>query len=1264
MKASVKFPDLTQRWKDKFDGNPVQLAQEVLDCTRRIHAGYFQPTAKDGNEFRRLGAPESMLTGLVTMDPPWDAYLGGMQLVETGDASLQDGPYLHFDDDSSDSEEKLVTFYGKRTIAGYVPSHPSVYQVLYCLMGPWPDSGRKRHIPVTLLWDWYRADLRRTYELDDTEQFIMFLEQWVRDVSTRSGTCQRGALMELGVSAGKHYELPPDQAKKWTAGLIETLERLRILQLPGSGAGDYRVTFRADPSVILNAIFARSTGDARLDDLLFGGLVIPDGSRLSNSGEGKLAVSITGPPGFGKTCIALSIGVQTAARGGICLYLRLSQEAGSISRQIRSFYRSKLDFIEVATRSQEVPGCVESCARSSKGLLWIDSISSSPEEMRRKAFELVKEGQPSARFFADKEKLIVFDSIGLASITESQREEWRKFFIETTSWLRALGYSVIYVVERDQDRDSRFEEFLVDLGIRLQPVRSTHGNSYIYRTLEVTKSRHQLVHRGQHTFAIQADAGVRVSLSSAAILAARRRSEKPPRPKGVNAIVPGIKGFARYLGGLSWYPPREEVPYWTKESVTALIGPAGTNKHLIAENFIDRIDAVKPEDVPGCNLVIHFADEDETVVADSSDQRRTRLPLAGLLYSEPAECKTTHRKYQKHHFVFRSSHVGPGPILDSLQEFMRELRHSQTSIDRAVVRDTANIAASFPGLHPSADPIFLAALCDLLVSNHVTVLLVHSGRHTDERDETLMQIRDLAETIIVTEPRIDRGHSCVSIHVGRSRDGSHNRGIYELKVNSTGAGSEKDKAAQGSGTVRECEITNTFDMVANVRADVLRPGQVHLSLDAGTELQYRFFQSLRTHFQLLNLENHRMTIRPPEQAFSRRAIAPGLITLHEDLRLVQRESAQLPSSPLSLEPHEIDMYQERIEPLWSSSKDWERRTSALIHCDGANGQPLWWVPYYANPSFLCARADFVQFAESHGYSVRFSAMGEEPAYSWSDLIVAARAFQETRLGEGQEPLVLFDFVDETPETLNCLFLEIAASLGPVNFHDFANNFDQRMPHFNTILEATLLLRTLLTPVWTGASILGPWKENRKANSGDQPAVSNSKAIFSRQWYSSYRQMLSDGGNSGSSASVEDFKLLRLPGGVWGDGDWGFMLLKGSLGVETAANLVLEYFIRNGQSQSMMAHGVGLTPVSEFYERTGILPSSGVAPRWFAPYIGHGNSKVIRRSRIRGYERMGPILSAHLAFILALPSSGSEEEVSLTRAKLHSCFKLLPTRRFS
>jgi hypothetical protein len=332
------------------------------------------------------------------------------------------------------------------------------------------------------------------------------------------------------------------------------------------------------------------------------------------------------------------------------------------------------------------------------------------------------------------------------------------------------------------------------------------------------------------------------------------------------------------------------------------------------------------------------------------------------------------------------------------------------------------------------------------------------------------------------------------------------------------------------------------------------------------------------------------------------------------------------------------------------------------------------LPYYLNPSFLVVRDDLWEFlrrSDDHRFAWVRTERG--PA-SWLQLLEAAEAFRP----KGAD-VPLFDCPLETRENLNCLFLEILASVlggaAAVNALDFYSCFDAASPinkdTRSGLVAATQVLRAVLRETYLShVRLTAPFESCRKADADgaeegtdidlSTPLKVNGRALFQRHWYSTCREMALVNGD-GCAWKHAGYTLLNLPGGVWTCGDWHLGILAGSVGVRSGVRMLFDEFLTPEAAVMRLIQGVGLPPQKSFYDPPpneglpGGLPILGVPLSWFRPYVE--GADVIRRSAIHGYQQVSPILHGFLHSILA--NDGDEAWIRGQFLTMHAMLTKLP-----
>jgi KaiC/GvpD/RAD55 family RecA-like ATPase len=1205
-------------------------------CARALNLAHFDSVPDKPGGFQ--GARRCHLARRLDeegVDPPsWEMAKGLL-------AALSKGPRLL-------ESEDAVEIAGIRMPGNkWRFSRPEVFPVLDYLLA---DS-----IPRPLLLDWYRAHLCARYAMDDSPTFTSFALEWV-DAFNRieSESVAREDLLALNQACFPHA--PTD----WSAGLIEALTFLSILsfRMGAKHLSRYRIQ-KIDAAFLLANLLGRSTGISGLDYLFFGGL----GLVPLKAGQAGQSLVISGPPGVGKSTLGLSLATQTAARGGLALYLRFELGQATVLGQIAQYHRKLMPFVRIQSqegKQLEVPAAWPIVTDASRrGLLVISDVATEPlREMQRGVVaELEKQREHSG-----PERLVVFDSVSASRNLRTGQGDWRTFLRQTTAKLQALGYAVVYLVESDHGDGQEVEEFMADVNVRLH-TRSEADYPHSFRVLEITKSRRQTSHRGEHVFSITSGVGMQVFPSSSAVLNARRRRESHLRYGEKPALIdPGIPGFATCLGTARPGQKEGEVSWWRRGSVTALIGPRGTLKSSFAEAFCMKVDQASLGEASALSL--HFADE-FSVDRFGELRRAHRRPIVtGIRFDIPFHghkratldkgAPSSSRDATLSYVLFRSGYLAPGHVLQAVADLIAEKRKQGLPIRRAAIADAGNIVPDFPAL--KADPVFLSALCDLLSTERITTVLLYSLPEHGAEDYVIDQVRSASENILSFSPVRYAGRELTALSVERSDNGTHSRGSYELRQGRDGA----------------LEVAPTFDLVLDIHTNKPTSAVVNLLLHAETKLQRGHHDSLKRHYREVGA--YEAQVLEHATGFVRHGVSREVMVAKRALWIMQ-----------------VDGY--RVATLTRQAKtgpglcDLAGLHTGLGPLCEAMGQssagPTFSLPYYLNPSFLVARKEFLAFLQREEVPAHRRIVQGKGDYTWGEVLDAAEALLgsdekwkdhipfDCPLGPG-ERIVSFDCPLEPGENLNCLFLEILASLAggadKVNC-DFRTCFGTSSPFLtsgrNLLVEAALLLRRLLRDsVGEHTGHRGALNRHRrsqeegKGEKGRERAIGGkkgragtvrpfvtSRAIFWRHWYSTFRQLASD--ISSNDIRVNPgLTLLQLPGGVWMSGDWHLGVLEESVGVRAGAAILIEELCSRSSALNRMIQGVGLTPFRSFYassESERAFPVAEVPATWFAPYVNGQN--VIRRSSLGSYQEVQSILEAYLGAIIGL----EVEEEKLARA---------------
>lgn len=1077
-----------------------------------------------------------------------------------------------------------VVTYADRTPAGeFRPSRLSVFATVELLLGA--------HVPNRLLHDWYRADLRRSSRLADTIECTDFAREWLAHFNRlKVDACSRQDLLQL---LGGH----PD----WAAGLVEGLEYLAIIGYNSNPQRPYRLTMNANEAFVLANLLGNSAGNAGIDALVYGALRVP---------EDQLGIVIAGSGGMGKTTLALTVGAQCCARGGFCQVYRTEVSELAIRRTLHKFNSSVLPMFDVESWVPEDASATESAIPRSRavrdpetparrGLMRISRVSTGDLEYLNEAVLRAGEMPPEARETRYPELMVILDSISSMRGYGETSSESRSVFFENINLLRSRGFTVVVVVERDDFSGIDFETYVADLVIRLDRHKSVDPSSY-FRTVEMLKSRGQVVHRGVHRYTIRDGIGLDISLSSAAVLHSLGNRGKQYYTQRSPIAVP-IRGVATYLGGVSQAPGLDDrtikTPFWKSSSMTLCLGRRSSLHDAFARQFLDGIDPQRPS-----ALLIGFSEPARPDLHLLERRSRSEFPL-GLRYDiDRGPVGKDGRRPQFIYLGFRGgAGLTPEDVLGAVRSVLQDFRRQQIGVGRAVVSDLATLPNTYPTL--GQDPSFVEAMFESFASENVTTAAVLSETEASSEAETASlaaALRDRLEALADNVVRFDSvgapGRQRQSIRVERSSDNSHDKGVYEIRRRSH----------------EQLEVSPSFDLLQDPFSQEPKDASIHLFLHYETSAQQQYHNRCKQREESFGtMQVHVADHTVPSYAINlaRRVLgSPGLF-------IVQVDNRQLPLR-----------YQEGERPLLADLDRYPQinelaKQLVAAPVKGSSPRKRQHVPYYLNPPVLTVAPELFEYLQRTHPEI---AKGEGN-YTWIDVADAVHGFADQK-GLHDVPIM---GNPAGADSLNCLFLEILASTWPAFWQHphMSEWFLSISPARQSAESAALMLHSLLHPY-------------RPTDADEQP-------LLRREWYSFHRNA-----PSGRQA-------ILLPGGVCACGDWYLGIVDGSIAVRTGVRLILDQFVNPAAGMDLMEQGVGLTPFRRFYNTLSGEVMPGLPLSRFASYVsGRG---VIYRSLLWDYAKIDPLLHLELADMLQFDAPTTESLESQVKGRFDFLGEMLATR---
>jgi KaiC/GvpD/RAD55 family RecA-like ATPase len=834
--------------------------------------------------------------------------------------------------------------------------------------------------PRAVLEDCFRIQLQERYEIEDNQQFFEYSKTCVETLFGQVGRIfARAELLELldAIRLAGNLSI----GNRWAEGIVELLEwagtlEPELAEKSMAAPPKLAIVKRTDHSRFLIMAFAKSTGCEGLDGLLFGGYYAPP---MKESGLSCLTMAISGPPGIGKSNLAMAFAAAAAARGAAAIYLDDERPTDALRRQVESFYQrfsdspfkqvdlGRDDFLQA--RIQPLGKHLYLSGREGLGLP-LDELT---DAIRR----VIKPDQ------RPREVLIVVDSVS-ARKNSATDLEWREKLIDSSNLLTERGFSVLFVLERDS-RGFAQEDYVVDLSIHLHNTFEP-AIAYAQRNLEIVKSRHQFSNRGPHFFSIRAQGAV-VYPSSAASITMRRRSEVL-RPTGSpqSIALPNIQGFARCAGRN--LPPllddQDFIPWWQECSLTLVTGPRSSLKQVFAASF-----AEMPSHDNDCVLSVHFGSELPWLQTHGGRTYTASGSRVGLKYRSSVKESAEITQY-----LFRTSYFAPGPVMDEIGHFLDAQRRSSRPVRRAIISDLSVLAPHFPFLRQ--DPLFIPTLCDLLSSHGVTTCIVYTPAEAEEPDPVYEQLSTFVNNVIeFTGPEL----------------GSHQMKVTSSATNDHFAGLLNVKRSGASIEVsRSSELTTTAGA----------PVKVQIYLDGGSKLQQEQNKVIKGALE----PNFTVMTRSPAILYNQRPVVMTPAFERNTLNITMVDAYRVPWLS-GANPRKANL----LEPVWESKTGMAGLADRLCYQGSWSGstsadEVLYTIPYFLNPSLLVLEREFSRrIREARGAAQRAAGESEPLEFSsWEELIGLA-----ADLG-GPSKFTPFSFSKRVGDTLNCFFFEILWSL--------------------------------------------------------------------------------------------------------------------------------------------------------------------------------------------------------------------------------------------
>ena len=607
-----------------------------------------------------------------------------------------------------------------------------------------------------------------------------------------------------------------------------------------------------DPQYLLTTLFGIPTDIPGFDYLFGAGLMLPAVSDAQVPGR---SVLVKGDAGSGKTLLTLKIAENIAQKGGTAWFLSVEQTPDECLYLLEILgSREGLKNYDIATTRDEVERLLNDDSRN-RGtfiLLALDgnvgveptlayaqkcintyntnlgdicifcldgvsSISVNKQSILRSEMEFVSQANQSIEdgkiarrqkggkslkrqvpsLLEDIERQI--RNQNLRSVAEIEREavgenSLRNQISVLLDQIKGNGVNVIFTAESDEIQNANFYylKYIVDTVLDLI-VDSQHG--YARRLFQISKSRFQREHRGQHPYSIQPRVGITIYPSPASV---RRRNKGRALASSNYTLSTGVASLDRLF---EHAPQRAECDNEFHErpssairqgDVVAVLGQIGSWKSRLGLEFINHVDQERANCLSIClsprlnKTRIRRKFEFPVKGNETAPKRRIISDIDQIPFMEerfPSEKKPCGLIYA---YEFPANFAAPGYIFSDLLEICNAATKNNFAVDRVFLENLVSWEDAYPFL--AEDVSFVDTLIDFFRRRSIATFISMPLDSERKRSTTFETIVDNADSVLELRTIGGAGSDRVQVQLVQTPEMEHRKGIFELRADRENGG--------------------------------------------------------------------------------------------------------------------------------------------------------------------------------------------------------------------------------------------------------------------------------------------------------------------------------------------------------------------------------------------------------------------------------------------------------------------------------------------